>query len=127
LAEKGIKPDIFFAPSHTFDENTLKAIEKETPIRIISDTIATDVYRKGSFCFIPQQSGVVRNLPFKTVTFCYHPNTMKEKDYSALEQFLELNRQDFSRVDIKDLLGTSRKKNLVDNIFNWLYFARCRI
>jgi predicted deacetylase len=37
-------PKVFFAPSHTFDENTLLALKKESDIRVISDTIANDVY-----------------------------------------------------------------------------------
>lgn len=42
--EHGISPKVFFAPSHTFDENTLKAIKEESDIRFISDTIAFDAY-----------------------------------------------------------------------------------
>ena len=32
-----IVPKVFFAPSHTFDENTLLALEAESQIRIISE------------------------------------------------------------------------------------------
>lgn len=78
LREHGIEPEIFFAPAHTFDENTLIALKEESDIRIISDTIANDIYFENGFYFIPQQSGRVRKLPFKTVTFCYHPNMMKD-------------------------------------------------
>lgn len=98
LDEQEINPEIFFAPSHTFDENTLKAIKTETPIRIISDTVAWDVYKKGDFWFVPQQSGSVRRLPFKTVTFCYHPNTMSEKAYEELEMFLKVHRGSFFNI-----------------------------
>ena len=77
----------FFAPSHTFDQNTLSALKNETPIRIISDTIAMFI-KEGVFWFIPQQSGVVRWLPYKTVSVCYHPNTTKDDDYIRLESFI---------------------------------------
>ena len=49
LHKKGIFPQIFVAPAHTFDENTLEALRLESNIRIISDTIASDVYLDNGF------------------------------------------------------------------------------
>jgi predicted deacetylase len=95
LKEHYIQPNIFFAPSHTFDDNTLHAIKNRTDIRIISDTIAYDAYKDGDFWFIPQQSGRVRRLPFKIVTFCYHPNMMQERDYTMLNNFLGKHHLEF--------------------------------
>lgn len=89
MREHDINPNIFFAPSHTFDKNTLLALKAESDINIISDTIANDVYYQDDFQFVPQQSGRVRKLPFKVVTFCYHPNMMQENDFLILECFLE--------------------------------------
>lgn len=43
--ENGHDPQVFFAPSHTFDENTIKALKEESNIRIISDTIANRTYQ----------------------------------------------------------------------------------
>lgn len=117
-----VKPKIFFAPSHTFDENTLKAIKNETPIRIISDTVAWSVYKRGDFYFIPQQSGNVRKLPFKTVTFCYHPNTMNDKAYQELEKFIMRHKTEFTCST--NLILNKRKKNLFDSILQRLYLAR---
>lgn len=122
LVEHNINPGIFFAPSHTFDENTLKAIKAETPIRIISDTVAWDVYKDGDFWFIPQQSGKVRSLPFRTVTFCYHPNTMEDKSFEVLESFLKENRILFSTVATIRL--KDRSKSIWDNLLQRIYLAR---
>ena len=52
LKSHNIEPKVFFAPSHTFDENTLIALKEESNIRIISDTIANDVYLENGFYFI---------------------------------------------------------------------------
>ena len=82
LRSHDIEPKVFFAPAHTFDRNTLKALMEESDIRIISDTIANKPYARWGFTFIPQQSGYVRKLPFNTVTFCYHPNTMKNDGFT---------------------------------------------
>lgn len=119
LVEHDISPEIFFAPSHTFDENTLKAIKSETPIRIISDTVAWDVYKEGEFWFIPQQSGSVRKLLFKTVTFCYHPNTMSDKAYEELESFISKNH--FITIEHVE---TNRRMKMIDKILRFLYFLR---
>lgn len=122
LKEHGIQPELFFAPSHTFDINTLKALYKETPIRIISDTIANDVYYKKPFYFIPQQSGRVRNLPFKVVTFCYHPNTMGNDDFEGLKKFLQSNRG--KAVSVLDKIKKERKLSLYDEVLRRIYFIR---
>lgn len=119
LVEHGIKPDIFFAPSHTFDENTLKAIIAETPIRIISDTVAWDVYKEGDFWFIPQQSGSVRKLPFKTITFCYHPNTMSENAFGLLENFVKKNNGCF--IPFNKTILTDKQKSIGDKLISKLY------
>ena len=120
LLEHGIEPEIFFAPSHTFDNDTLRAIKEETPIRIISDTIAWDVYKDGDFWFIPQQSGKVRKLPFKTVTFCYHPNTMEDKSFRTMEKFLMKNQRRF----VANYTLNNRKKTIIDVALQKLYLAR---
>ncbi len=122
LIEHEINPEIFFAPAHTFDENTLKALETETPIRVISDTIANDVYYKEPFYFIPQQSGSARSLSFKLVTFCYHPNTMNENGFKSLGIFLESHASEF--IDYSEMILKQRKKSIIDRFCSFLYFIR---
>lgn len=122
LKDHGIKAEIFFAPSHTFDENTLQALKDKTEIRVISDTIAFDIYKKDDFWFIPQQSGRARKLPFKIVTFCYHPNTMKEEDYNRLDVFIKKNHKRFIIFDRSVL--KLRRFGGVDWILRKIYFLR---
>ena len=119
LKDHNIEPDIFFAPSHTFDESTLLALQNETPIRIVSDTIACDVYKKGEFWFLPQQSGSARKLPFKTVTFCYHPNTMNEAAFEQLEEFLKIKKGRF--VQFSKIVLTERKQSATDKLLQKIY------
>ena len=122
LKAHNVQTDYFFAPSHTFDDNTLKALENETSIRIISDTIAWDIYKCGMFWFVPQQSGRVRKLPFKTVTFCYHPNTMQSADFAVLDASLAQNRSRF--IDISKMHLKTRKNGVIDKILRMMYFSR---
>ena len=121
LFNKGIRPKIFFAPAHTFDNNTIEALRQETDIRIISDTIANNIYFKDNFYYIPQQSGKCRNLPFKTITFCYHPNNMRKTDFDELDTFIQLNRKNFNDIVLK-----KRKRNLYDVFLAYLYLKKRR-
>lgn len=107
---------------HTFDANTLEALKKESNIRIISDTIANDIYFHNDFFFIPQQSGRCRKLPFKVTTFCYHPNIMSEVDFINLEIFLKKYCNLFKSVD--DLQMKKRKMSLIDYMLKEFYFIR---
>lgn len=122
LREHGIKPYIFFAPAHTFDEITLVALQSETDIRVINDTIARDVYYKEPFFYVPQQSGRVRKLPFKMVTFCYHPNTMTDKDFKLLDDFLNKYGKKFQKIELTFL--RKRHKGLFDKLIEIIYFNR---
>lgn len=122
LKTHDLEPRIFFAPSHTFDENTLLALKKESNIRIISDTIANDVYFEDDFYFIPQQSGRVRNLPFKVVTFCYHPNTMNDAAFEELETFLKSKNERFAAF--AEIEMKKRDLSLIDAALKKMYFAK---
>lgn len=122
LKNHGIYPSIFFAPSHTFDENTLEALKQESDIRVISDTVAFDSYYDNGFYFLPQQSGAVRKLPFHLVTFCYHPNVMEESDYERLDAFLKEYSQNF--VHYEEQLLKKRKFGLLDKVLKKMYFAK---
>ena len=62
LASIGVVPLYFYATSHTFDINTIKALREATPIRIISDTIALYPYQFEGVTFIPQQMGYFRRI-----------------------------------------------------------------
>ncbi len=122
LKEKGLNPRIFVAPSHTFDLNTINALQSESTIRIISDTIAFVPYKKYNFTFIPQQLGAVRNVPlFGVFTFCYHPNTMNDEAFANLEEFLKEKKEMF--ISFNDLdLDNVKRKSIFDRLFSFSYF-----
>lgn len=119
LRAHGINPKVFFAPAHTFDENTIKALQEESDIRIISDTPANKPYSRFGMTFVPQQSGRVRKLPFDIVTFCYHPNTMSENMFAQLEEFLKIYK-----FDVFPMEQSERKLSLLDKLLMKVYYAR---
>jgi len=122
-----IFPKYFFAPSHTFDENTLQALREESDIRIISDTIATRPYLKGDFVFIPQLGGRCSEMKLPGVwTFCLHPSAMREEDFLATELFLQSHSDEFLGFDELDLTNL-KGKDLVGRFLSWAYFTRRRL
>lgn len=125
LKQNGITPRLFVAPAHTFDDVTIQALKLESDIRIISDTVANDVYYKDGMYFIPRQSGRVRKLRFKTVTFCYHPNDLQESGFQALEEFIQANQDQF--VSFDELQMDERKRSAYDWLLSTLYFAKRRL
>lgn len=125
--DNGIEPQYFFAPAHTYDEDTLQALREESCIRIISDTIATEPYTKDDFVFIPQLGGRCSEMKLPGVwTFCLHPSAMKEEDFLATERFLQAHKDEmlgFDELDLSKLNG----KNLMSRLLSWVYFTRRRL
>lgn len=110
----------FFAPSHTFDENTLSALKTETPIRKISDTIALSPYYKEDFLFCPVQSGHFFRPPLSgTWTFCFHPSVMSEKEINYFKTFVLNNISNFIGFDN---IKSKDRKSLMDILLSKVYF-----
>lgn len=125
LTEKGLNPTVFFAPGHTFDENTLEALRLESDIRIISDTVANDAYCRDGFTFIPQQAGRVRELPFRVTTICLHPNYITEPELDEIEVFLKIHAGQF--LDPGAIMPSTRKKSLLDRVYELAYFLKRKL
>ena len=92
--QKGVKPDLFIAPSHSFDENTIRAMKTETELNIVSDGIALSPFHVDGVCFVPQQLWTFKYRPFGVWTICLHPNTITNGEMhelaSALSKFNHL-------------------------------------
>ena len=121
--EQNIDANYFYAPSHTFDENTLKALLNKTNIRKISDTIARFPYKKSDITFYPQQFGSLRNIKIPGYwTFCIHPNTMDDKDFYDFENFIQRNHKKFISFESIEV-EFCKPKSIVDSVLSFLYFA----
>ena len=125
LTEKGLNPTAFFAPSHTFDKNTLEALRMESDIRVVSDTVANDTYCRYGFTFIPQQAGRVRELSFKITTICLHPTFVTEQELDEIEAFLKDHPGQF--LDPNAIGPTTRKRSLLDRGYELAYFLKRKL
>lgn len=126
LHSEGIEAEYFFAPSHTFDHNTVRAL-LEIGICKISDTIALKPYRQFGAIFIPQIGGKCRRMNLPGIyTFCFHPNTMNAQAFLDLERFFAYNKNLFTSFDELSLDSLS-SLSLSDKLFRAVYFLRRRI
>lgn len=127
LHSKGLNANYFFAPSHTFDFNTLQALKYESNIRVISDTIARKPYRHGDFVFIPQLGGHCSEMRLPGIwTFCLHPNTMTDESFIQTEDFVKSHANQFISFDQLDITSI-KKKDFLSRILSWAYFTQRRI
>ncbi len=120
MNDNGLYPNCFVAPAHSFDVNTLLTLKNKTDIRVVSDTIAYDIYYKYGIFFIPQQCGSFKRLPLKIVTCCYHPNIMRTKDIYTLENVLAKYKNEFTSFD--SLEFKKRNFGLFDYVLKNVYF-----
>lgn len=119
----GIDPMYFFAPSHTYDKNTLKALKEESNIRVISDTVATKPYKDGDFTIIPQLGGHCAEMIISGIwTFCLHPSAMSDENFVATENFLIDHKDEF--INFYDLdLNNVTSKGFMSRLLSWVYFT----
>ncbi len=124
--KEGISSDIWVAPSHTFDENTLKSLKEETSISIVSDGIATKPFNKLGFFWLPQQLWRFKKVYLDGVyTICYHPNSMKIEDIHREFEVLKQNSHLLESCieSLKDKYY-KRTSNLLDWIFEIMFFLK---
>jgi predicted deacetylase len=133
FCENGIKPTIFMAPSHTFDENTLHALCAETDIRIVTDGYALFPFQDNEFIWIPQQLGCFRSwlsrVPFGIWTVCLHPSQMNSDELNSLviqlSQFSG-NIVAYQEVIEKNIKRKGLSEKLIFTIFNIIQKIRYR-
>ena len=124
LKEKGLSPTYFFAPSHTYDENTIKALMDVTPIRLLSDTMGRYPYKYDEdFTIVPCQMGRFREIPLSGYwTFCFHPNIMDENAMNEFESFIVSHQSMFVSFDDLPINGVGGR-SLMDRLMEWAYLT----
>jgi len=80
FGENGIRPDLWIAPAHSFDQMTIKAL-KNHGISRLSDGFFfyphTDI---NDMFWVPQQLWGFRRMSFGVWTVCYHINSWVQND-----------------------------------------------
>ena len=119
-----IKPTVWVAPGHCFDSITLKALKLETDIKIISDGIAFNQYKKFDFHFIPQQLWNYKIRPFGLWTICLHPDTMRVNEINVFEKKIEFLSKSKKLTSIKKLNFKDNKPSILDKFYSFYFWQK---
>ena len=110
LESHGVYTDIFMAPAHSYDKNTIKAL-KEAGFTKLTDGFGDEPYQWKGMNFYPisfKQSSSLRQKNGYT-TFVVHANTMNEKDFERYEKmFAEHKKQWISYHDYLQVVPHKR-------------------
>jgi predicted deacetylase len=86
LQRHGLRPSIWVAPGHSFDEHTLAALD-DVGVRCVSDGFAVVPFRDtAGRLWIPQQLWRFRSMPLGLWTVCLHPNAWTPRDIERFER-----------------------------------------
>jgi len=108
-----ISPDVFVAPRHSFDKNTVEAL-KINDFCYLSDGIALYPFKKWGLIWLPQILWRPRKGIIGLVTVALHTNTMTDKDFDNLKKFIEKNRNKIG--DFSELMNWHEKTNVFKKI-----------
>lgn len=121
---QSIDPQYWIAPSHSFDEYTLKALTEASNIKVISDGIALTPFAKAGFTFIPQQLWWPLVKKSGIWTICLHPDTMSGDEISAFERELSKPFYAGKFITAESVANTDRKQSIGDHLFSALFWAK---
>jgi len=91
LEGHGIFTDLFVAPAHSFDRNTLKALTN-CGFKRLSDGLALYPFWKENLLWIPQLLWEPVEMPCGLHTICLHPQFMSEECFQKVERFCRQQR-----------------------------------
>jgi len=100
LQDNKICTDVWIAPGHTFDFNTVDILKKHG-FKYISDGIGRFPYKLGGLTLVPQQYWEPEPISFGAATICIHPNTISDGYPDTVYNFIKSERADvvpFSKI-----------------------------
>ena len=95
---EGIKVRSFFAPNHTYDLNTFKALKENNLTKII-DGYGFFPYEEHGIQFIPQLFYKEIMLPFGIQSTQVHLNYMDENNFEKFKSFIIKNKKNIINFD----------------------------
>ena len=90
--QNNIKIEIFFAPNHTYDNNTFKAL-KNSGINKIIDGYGIMPFIFDGIKFVPQLFYKLYLLPYGIQSTQIHINNWTEQDFKKFENFIKKNKK----------------------------------
>lgn len=109
LAEKGIETDVFMAPAHSYDKNTIKALIK-TGFNKMTDGFGDCPYQWKGIIFYPISFRLSDTLKKKTgfSTMVIHTGTIKDNEWERYENYFQ--REDVTWISYEEYMKQPVKK-----------------
>jgi predicted deacetylase len=95
LRGHGLNPELWVAPRHSFDSNTLRALRDEG-MHYLSDGLARTPFERGGITWIPMQLWAPALRSSGLWTICIHPNSLDRLRYKRLQRFVQLFAEQFT-------------------------------
>lgn len=119
LEDWGVGTDIFMAPAHSFDKNTIKAL-KECGFVSITDGFGKKPYIRNGLTFFPISMKRTDCISEKEgyTTLVLHTNTMDETEFESCEKMIREHRECF--ISYSDYLKVkAEQRNIFGNIWEY--------
>jgi predicted deacetylase len=123
LESHGLTAKVWVAPRHGFDHTTVKVL-RQLGIQTISDGFARYPFRHDGVLWIPQQLWDITEMGAGVWTVCYHPNTLTDRSFEQLRNFLQAHHREFTTVEDVQQRWTRRRRTLGDRIFDSFWRSR---
>ena len=125
--QKKIDPQIWVAPSHSFDNKTIIAIKNKSKIKLISDGLNLYPFSDSGMIYIPQQLWSLKKYPIGIWTVCLHPNNMSMLEINKFEKCLN---DDFFKdkfINSKLALKYTRNNCLISTVYKLLFLTKIKL
>lgn len=120
LESHGIHTDLFMAPSHSFDKNTLRAL-KELGFKGLTDGFGSMPYDRNGLTFYPISFLLSHSLKRKSgyTTMVVHTNMMSESDMQRYSYILKRYGNQF--ISYREMINLpSKKRNVLIIIVEYI-------
>lgn len=120
--DQGISPDIWIAPSHSFDRVTI-SILNNLGLRRVSDGYSLFPYVDAhGVMWVPQQLWKMRRRFLGVWTVCYHPNLWSQRDVNRFYKDVLGLRERITSLDTVTNAFNGRPHSVFDSIVSAVFF-----
>jgi len=125
LQENKINTNIFMAPGHSYDKNTITALKK-AGFQYVTDGFYHKPYRYDGLVFF--SCTMLDGYKGKGVnTLCFHLNRKSDREIKGFEQFIRQNRDKIVDFDCEKLKEKAVKRSLGVWLAEKKFLFTCRV
>jgi predicted deacetylase len=126
FAREGVRPEVWVAPAHSFDQNTIKALIS-LGIRTISDGLSIYPHCDSQgVVWVPQQLWRFRAVPFGVWTVCIHSKDDLYLDSAHFRQRVRAYKHSITNFSAVVADYERRRLSWADGIFGGLWHLAIR-